>query len=435
MTDLNPEAETLNTALRDNNPIIERLFSDKGRAIYYPKMGMLKQGAEAKGKRINATVGMAMEDDGTPMRLSAISAIVQLEPKEIFPYASSFGVPELRTAWQDLIREKNPSLKEKISLPVVSIGLTQGLGITGYLFINPGDELIIGDVLWGNYNLIFHYAHGADLKRYRLFEGNGYNLQGFKQAMDVSGKKKIVLLNFPNNPTGYTVTKHEADAIFEILYDSASAGNDILVITDDAYFGLVYEEGVLKESPFAQIAGLHENILAVKIDGATKEDYAWGLRVGFLTYSTKGMTKGSCEAMEEKTTGVIRGQISNASHLSQQLLLKALESAEYHEEKAAKYRLMKSRYDRVRRILNENEALFSPYFTPLPFNSGYFMCLNLAEDIVSDTVRHVLLEKYDTGTVSVGNLLRIAFSSCAEKDIPELFDNIISACREVRDQR
>ena len=138
---------------------------------------------------------------------------------------------------------------------------------------------------------------------------------------------------------------------------------------------------------------------------------------------------------KEKTTGVIRGQISNASHLSQQLLLKALESAEYHEEKAAKYRLMKSRYDRVRRILNENEALFSPYFTPLPFNSGYFMCLNLAEDIVSDTVRHVLLEKYDTGTVSVGNLLRIAFSSCAEKDIPELFDNIISACREVRDQR
>ena len=432
MTKMNPEAETLNTIFRENNPVIERLLSQKGKHIYYPKMGMLKQGAEAKGKRINATVGMAMEDDGSPMRLSTIADLVQLKPTEIFPYASSFGVPELRTAWKNLIREKNPSLKEMISLPVVSIGLTHGLSIAGYLFADPGDEIIVGDVLWGNYNLIFHYAHGAELRRYKLFEGEGFNLQGLKKSIDAAGKKQIVLLNFPNNPTGYTVTNKEVESIYEILFESASRGNDILVITDDAYFGLVYEDDVLKESPFSRLAGLHENILALKIDGATKEDYAWGLRVGFLTYSTKGITEASCNAMEEKTTGVIRGQISNASHLSQQLLLNALHSSKYHEEKQLKYQLMKSRYDCVRRILVENAEKFSPFFTTLPFNSGYFMCLKLAEDIVSDTVRRLLLDKYNTGTVSVGNFLRIAFSSVAEKDLPELFDNILSACEEVR---
>ena len=48
-------------------------------------------------------------------------------------------------------------------------------------------------------------------------------------------------------------------------------------------FGLVYENGIFKESLFSKLADLHENVLAVKVDGATKEDYAWGFRVGFIT--------------------------------------------------------------------------------------------------------------------------------------------------------
>ena len=57
-----------------------------------------------------------------------------------------------------------------------------------------------------------------------------------------------------------------------------------MAFTDDAYFGLFYEETALKESIFTRLMDRHSNLLAVKLDGATKENFVWGLRVGFVTY-------------------------------------------------------------------------------------------------------------------------------------------------------
>jgi aspartate/methionine/tyrosine aminotransferase len=102
-----------------------------------------------------------------------------------------------------------------------------------------------------------------------------------------------------------------------MLTREAEKGSRVLVLADDAYFGLVYEDDVARESVFARLADAHENLLAVKIDGATKEDYVWGFRVGFLTYACKGITPAVCAALEAKTGGAVRGSISNASHLSQ----------------------------------------------------------------------------------------------------------------------
>ena len=56
------------------------------------------------------------------------------------------------------------------------------------------------------------------------------------------------------------------------------------------------------------------------------------------------------------------------------------------------------------------------------------MCIQLKVD--AEKVRQTLLQKYETGVIAIGNLLRIAFSSVAEKDIEELFDNIFNACKE-----
>ena len=67
MDRLNPEALELNAIIKKTNQTAYDLLSDKGRAIYYPRRGVLKQGAEAKGKKINATISMAIEDDGSGM--------------------------------------------------------------------------------------------------------------------------------------------------------------------------------------------------------------------------------------------------------------------------------------------------------------------------------------------------------------------------------
>ena len=72
--------------------------------------------------------------------------------------------------------------------------------------------------------------------------------------------------------------------ICKVIKDCAETGAKILICCDDAYFGLNYEENIETQSLFAYLADIHENVLAVKIDGPTKEDYVWGLRCGFLTF-------------------------------------------------------------------------------------------------------------------------------------------------------
>ena len=142
MIPLNPEAEALNNILQEHSPLIHDLLSEKGKRIFFPKKGLVRQGQDAKGKDINATIGMAIEDDTTPMRLQSIAQCMDLAPEEAFPYAPSFGIPELRQRWQQLIREKNPSINGTISLPVVTCGLTHGLSVVGFLFLDPGDRLL-----------------------------------------------------------------------------------------------------------------------------------------------------------------------------------------------------------------------------------------------------------------------------------------------------
>lgn len=427
---INEQAEVLNSILKKQNPAIYELLSKKGRAVFFPKNGILSQAAEAKGKKINATIGIAVEDDNSPMRLSCIEKNICLDPKDVFPYAPSFGKPELRETWKSMIQKKNPSLDNTISLPVVTNALTHGLSMIGYLFVDKDDKIIIPDKFWGNYKLAFCNAYDAKLNTFRLFKEDKFDLNCLKNKLaEDSVGKKVLLLNFPNNPTGYTPTDEEAEEITKIIKESAEVGNKILVICDDAYFGLVYEEGIYKESIFSKLAYVHENVLAVKLDGATKEDYVWGFRTGFITYSGKSITKETCEALEEKTAGAIRGNISNAPHISQSLLLKAFQSEGYQEQKKEKYKILKKRFDKVKEVLKEEK--YKQYFKALPFNSGYFMCIEL-KDLDAEKIRLLLLEKYSAGTISIGNMLRIAFSAVAEKDISELFENIYEACKEIK---
>lgn len=428
MTNINPQAEELNNIIKEENSVIYDLLSEKGKAIFFPKKGILSQAGDAKGKKINATIGAGIEDDKTPMRLKSIEKNISIDPKDAFPYAPSFGKPELREAWKKMIIKKNPSLNAETSLPVTTNALTHGLSMLGYLFVDDKDQIILADKFWGNYKLIFQSAYGAELDTFNTFKDGRFDVAALKEKLNANPGKQIVVLNFPNNPTGYTPTDEEVDQITAAIKESAEAGNKIAVICDDAYFGLVYKEGIYKESIFVKLADLHENILAVKIDGSTKEDYVWGFRVGFITFNNKKAGKETYAALEAKTAGAIRGNISNVSHLSQSLVLKAFESETYDAEKKEKFDLMKSRFDEVQKVLQDSK--YSEVFKPLPYNSGYFMCVELKKGIDAENTRKILLSKYDTGVIAIGNLLRIAFSGVAKADIPELFENIYSACKE-----
>lgn len=425
---LNPEAASLNKIIKNKSKAVYQLLSQRGLAIFFPKTGILSQSAQAKNAEINATIGIAKADDKSPLRLSLIAQKMLLPPQEVFPYAPGTGLLKLRQAWQQQIGMKNKGINvNQISLPVVTVGVTQGVYLSAYLFINEGDSVILPDLYWENYDLIFRTVSAALLKTFPTFKNNLFNVSALEKLLFTKGRKKIVLLNFPNNPSGFTPSEDEVEKISKVFLKAAGEGKQILALIDDAYFGLVYEKGVSTFSLFSKIYNLHPNILAIKLDGATKEDFVWGFRVGFITFAVKGADASLYTALSEKVAGVIRATVSNAPLLSQSLLLNAYQSPKYLQEKKTNFLILKKRYLKVKEIFATNK--YKDQFTPYPFNSGYFLCLKLKKN--AEKVRQLLLEKYHVGVIAFSNNnLRISYSSVAEKDLPRLFKLIYQACQK-----
>ncbi len=427
---MNPLAEELNSILA--NTTAARLLSEMGRRMYFPK-GILTQSAEAteKAHRFNATIGMAYEA-GQPMMLDALrKALPSLSPAEAVAYASTGGVMALRKEWKASLSGKNPSLVGKsFSLPVVVPGLTAAVSYICDLFIQPGDSVVVPDMHWPNYRLIIEERKMASGLTFPIFSKGGYNIEGLESRLREAGArqgKAVCILNFPNNPTGYSLTLKEADAIVAMLLKLAKEGIDLLVIADDAYFGLQYEDGLLRESMFARLVDAHEKILAVKADGPTKEDYVWGFRVGFVSFGGKGLDEKMQDALSKKLMGVIRSSVSSSSGLAQHLLLKALQYPGYEEQKARYRKILEGRYKAMKSYLASHELPES--LVPLPFNSGYFMSFE-CRGISAEKLRVALLEKLGIGTISMQDkYLRIAFSSVEEDQVPALLDAVVATAK------
>ncbi len=428
---MNPIAKELNDIITKANVHVYEMLSEVGKNLFFPK-GILSQGAEAKEKahKFNATIGIATEKGGTMYLPSIMDSVSGITPEDALNYAPSFGIMPLRQTWRDSIFEKNPSLKGKdISLPVVTNAITHGLSVVSDMWVDPDDVIILPNMIWGNYNLIFSVRRNARIAQYPLFDDKGkFNVKAFETTVLAEAKKNkkiIVLLNFPNNPTGYTPSSEEADGIVQVLTNAAQAGTNVLAITDDAYFGLFFEDSAFKESIFTKLTGVDPRLLALKLDGATKENFVWGLRVGFVTYGVSFTTdsKEAYEALEKKTAGAVRGSISNAAHLSQEIVLKSLQSKTYAAEKEDKFKVLEGRAQEVKRVLADSK--YQDAWDIYPFNSGYFMCLKL-KTVEAEALRLHLLDKYGVGLISLGKTdLRIAFSCIDQENIQELFDIIL----------
>lgn len=429
-------AEQLNQTIYRENSNIFAMLSKLGMEIYFPKEGILNQTAEAKKKasKFNATIGIAIEN-GEPMHLDVIQQnLSSYSPKDLYPYAPPAGKPELRSVWREKLLEDNPSLKGKtISLPVVTNALTHGLSITADLFADAGDAVILPDKNWENYELTFGVRREAEIITYSFFnEQGGFNAAGLRQAIfnQKEKGKAIVLLNFPNNPTGYTPNKEEAEQITAAIVEGAKEGIKLVVITDDAYYGLFFEN-TMKESLFAELSHIHPNVLAVKVDGSTKEDYVWGFRVGFLTFAAE--SEELLQALEQKTLGIIRAATSSGSHPSQTFVLEAMKSPDYKKQKEEKFEVMKRRANKVKELLDS--GTYDSAWEYYPFNSGYFMCLKL-KTANAEKVRTLLLEEYGIGTIVLGRSdLRVAFSCIEEEDLEELYTLIYEAVKKVEERQ
>lgn len=424
------EVQALNAILDEST--VGKVLSTFGRNLYFPQ-GVMAQSVQAAKKATNgnATVGVAMSQ-GRHITLTAFSEAAPLfAPDSLVGYAPAAGLLSLRQRWLQWLQEKNPDLmSDYCTLPVVTNGITGALSLAGDLFVDRGDSMVILEPYWDNYQLLFGTRYGAQLATLPIFDNDLLNVKQLQETILAQETQKVlVLINFPHNPTGYSPTVAEAHQLVASLIACAEQGKELVVIVDDAYFGLFYDQKIYQHSLFAHLSSAHENIVAIKCDGATKELLAWGLRLGFFTVGSKSFTSEAKEALHQKVLGALRSSISSCSQLSQTFLLHAIEHPNLATEVNQAHQEMVERWEKAQKALAKQQADWD-LLKPLPFNSGYFFTFECAGD--AEALRVHLLHTEGIGTISLGdNYLRIAYSQIDSASIETVISAVYQGARKL----
>lgn len=416
-----PQAE-VNAPLEDGAPALFRALSPLGRRAYFPP-DIPAQGAQARGKGINGTIGQITDGRGgavpLPPLAEALSGLSAEERNQALLYSPIEGMPEVRRRWREWQR-RNLSQDLPSSLPLVTAGLTHALAILADLFGGEGKALAVPKPFWGNYRQTFAARTGAAVRTAPAYVDGRYNVHALAEALDglPDGEPAVTLLNLPSNPGGYSPTAGERAEVLASLAGIAER-RPFVVICDDAYAGLVFEPDVPRASLFWELIGLHPNLVPVKVDGATKEFSFFGGRLGFLTFAAEP-DSAVARALENKVKMLVRSVIGSPSSSSQVLLLQALRQEGIEREVETVRVLLEERY----RALKSALAQANPeLLTVLPFNSGCFALVELPESLglTSEQVRRHLLDHHDTGLISIEpRYLRIAHCSVDAAALPEL---------------
>ena len=407
-------AAQLNQTLQSHHPAAFRCLSDFGQRLYFPN-GVPAQAAAARNARFNATIGQLTDDNGLAMPLPSMARFIEgLTQEEVFLYTAQGGRPDLRAAWQTRIKGHHQTA---MSLPVSCAGLTHGLSLVADLFVDAQTTVLLPAPRWENYDLVFQTRRQGQVINYDVMSGEagnhrnwGLNLSGLEEAIrQIDSPKSMLVLNYPSNPGGYSPTREEAQRVAEII---AQAKGPMVILLDEAYRGMEWEEDCFKDSLFHVLSTLDpERFLVVKVDGATKELFFFGGRIGFVSFATPSPE--AATVLEEKTKSAIRCAISALPSPSQALVMAALRSPSLEAEAASVRSMIYERYQALKSALQGSEL---DYWN---FNSAFFALIDAPKG--AEATRQLLL-RHDLGVVSVPSVqaLRISYSTIPSTRIPEL---------------
>ena len=410
-------------------------FSKLGENIILPQDVLIqsKETAAIPGA-INATIGIATSNKKAMALPSINKVITEINNSEYLPYSPTPGLPKMRELWKEKILADNPSInKDFLSLPMVTTGITQGIDIAANLFSESGDALLLPNLFWQNYAQIYTIKLGNKIYKYNQFdENNEFSITNFKETLYSIKEDKIsLILNFPNNPTGYTPSDVELNSLVDVIstYAKENKNKQLIIVSDDAYFGLFFEKNHKTPTLSATYKlAENENCLIIKLDGITKEYYNWGLRIGFITYYTKNDELR--QLLLEKTQGFLRSTTSSPSNLSQQIALRLLDNKKALEEKEINDKIIEERYNELKQAISVEQL--DSLVRILPFNSGYFFTIKLPSNINAHEFRLKFLNEYKYGVYSIDDEhIRIAFSCLDKELIPELINKFKECIKQI----
>jgi aspartate/methionine/tyrosine aminotransferase len=217
---------------------------------------------------INLSVG---EPDFTPPRY-ALEAGCQAAKEGKTHYAPTNGIPELREALaQKAYNEYGLSYDPKSEI-LVTVGGAEAIFSALTAVINPGDEVLIPNPGFVCYEPCVLLADGVPVS-IPLLEKNGFKPSTDDVMSLITEKSRVIILNYPNNPTGAVLSRNEVAALAKIAVE-----RDMIVISDEVYEKIIYDNA--NHYCVATFPGMRERTLVVNSFSKT---YAMtGLRVGFV---------------------------------------------------------------------------------------------------------------------------------------------------------
>ena len=215
------------------------------------------------------SLGIGEPDFVTPWHIRE-AALFSLE-KGRTGYTSNLGLPKLREAIASYVSRKFDLDYHAPSEVLVSVGVSEAIDIALRALLNPGDEVLYHEPCYVSYNPSVTLAHGKAVS-VPVHEKDNFQLRADELAKRITPKSKILLLNFPTNPTGATMSREALEPIAALCVQ-----HDLIVLSDEIYAELTYNDAA--HVSIATLPGMRER--TIFLHGLSKGWAMTGFRIGY----------------------------------------------------------------------------------------------------------------------------------------------------------
>lgn len=222
----------------------------------------------AAGRSDVISLGIGQPDFLTPQ--PAIEGNIEALNKNITYYAPTRGIPKLLEQLEQKLKIVNgieTSWRDNI---ILTNGGSQALNLTFASIFNPGDELILSSP---NFISYFYLAAFFDVKAIEVERRSNFGPDIEKMKNSITDKTKAILINSPNNPTGYSLNKRELDEIVDVVKQ-----NDLYLISDEVYENYLYDDA--QHTSPASLKDMFNR--TITINAMSKLYSATGFRLGYI---------------------------------------------------------------------------------------------------------------------------------------------------------
>ena len=215
------------------------------------------------------SLGIGEPDFVTPWHIRE-AALFSLE-KGRTGYTSNLGLPRLREAIAAYVARNFHVEYDAKTEVLVSVGVSEAIDIALRALLNPGDEVLYHEPCYVSYSPSVLLAYGTPVA-IPVHEKDEFMLRADELEKRITPRSKVLLLNFPTNPTGATMPRTELEAIADVC-----RRHDLIVLSDEIYAELTYDGS--EHVSIASLPGMRER--TVFLHGLSKAWAMTGFRIGY----------------------------------------------------------------------------------------------------------------------------------------------------------